>query len=113
MTKNSIFDQNLDFWPKYRFLTKSSIYDQNLFRKLFGTLNFALRNDEDEISTDVLYSENVHISETAENVEISGNVENSKYREIIQKYGLRPNLEQSDKTLRTRAVKMVKQNRFW
>ena len=27
--KISIFDQNFDFWPKFRFLTKISIFDQN------------------------------------------------------------------------------------
>ena len=29
MTKISIFDQNFDFWPKFRFLTKILIFDQN------------------------------------------------------------------------------------
>jgi len=27
-TKISIFDQNVDFWPKFRFLTNISIFDQ-------------------------------------------------------------------------------------
>ena len=29
LTKISIFDQNFDFWPKFRFLTKISIFVQN------------------------------------------------------------------------------------